>query len=411
MKRLTSTLGVTMAALALTFSPPLEAQQTGEDRLRALEDRIKSLESEVETLKAALTAATPEPAAAAAAPAPAPAPVEQASGLPVYGGGTGAKALNPDISLIGNMFGTVGRNTVQPSPALEFTEAELGLQAIIDPFARGDVFIAFGNEGVELEEAYLTFTSLPAGFVAKAGKMKSAFGVVNTLHTHNLPWTDRPLMNQNLVGGDEGLADFGASVSRILPSPKGLFLEATGQVYRGESEGLFTATRRSDVSYLGRLRGYHDFSESTNLDVGLSYARGHNELGSEFLTKLYGTDVTLRWKPLRRAIYSSFLWRTEFSWSQRQDLLDTQRAFGFYTAADYRFNRRWTGGLRLDYAERALDPSLTDRGFSALVTYWPSEFSQLRGQYRFTRFGEGINANEFRMQLLFIMGAHGAHPF
>jgi len=52
-----------------------------------------------------------------------------------------------------------------------------------------------------------------------------------------------------------------------------------------------------------------------------------------------------------------------------------------------------------------------DRGGSLLATYWMSEFSQLRSQYRVTRYGEGRNAAEFRLQLVFAMGAHGAHPF
>jgi hypothetical protein len=54
---------------------------------------------------------------------------------------------------------------------------------------------------------------------------------------------------------------------------------------------------------------------------------------------------------------------------------------------------------------------LLDTGFSSIVTYWPSEFSQIRGQYRFGRYAEGLTANEFLMQVLFVLGAHGAHPF
>jgi hypothetical protein len=46
-----------------------------------------------------------------------------------------------------------------------------------------------------------------------------------------------------------------------------------------------------------------------------------------------------------------------------------------------------------------------------LVTYWPSEFSQIRAQYRHTSYGEGIKANEVLFQLLFSIGAHGAHTF
>jgi len=46
-----------------------------------------------------------------------------------------------------------------------------------------------------------------------------------------------------------------------------------------------------------------------------------------------------------------------------------------------------------------------------VLTYWPSEFSQLRGQYRFTHYANNIDANEVFVQLIFSLGAHGAHPF
>jgi hypothetical protein len=56
-------------------------------------------------------------------------------------------------------------------------------------------------------------------------------------------------------------------------------------------------------------------------------------------------------------------------------------------------------------------PPLVDKAGSFLVTYWPSEFSQIRAQYRHTSYGEGIKANEVLFQLLFSIGAHGAHTF
>ena len=47
-----------------------------------------------------------------------------------------------------------------------------------------------------------------------------------------------------------------------------------------------------------------------------------------------------------------------------------------------------------------------------MLTYWPSEFSQVRGQYRRTRYGDqNPVANELLFQVLFTIGAHGAHPF
>jgi hypothetical protein len=122
-------------------------------------------------------------------------------------------------------------------------------------------------------------------------------------------------------------------------------------------------------------------------------------------------DATLRWKPLRRSIYHSFVARSELVWSQRQQTSPSVlRAFGYYASADYQLGRRWFVGGRYDSSQRALLAG-TDRGASAVLTYWPSEFSQLRGQYRFTRFAEGVNGSELLMQVQFVLGAHGAHPF
>ena len=315
--------------------------------------------------------------------------------------------------LIGAMGGNSEQNTVslQPIPAFQMHESEVGLQSIIDPYARGDFFISFGEEGVNLEEGYITFTALPGSFVAKVGKMRSVFGKVNTMHNHVLPWVDRPLVTNNLVGGEDGINDAGFSIERILPAPKGIFLEATGQVFRGDSADVFQSSQRSDVSAVAHLRGYRDLNESTNLDLGVSYARGHNDLGTGFLTHLYGVDATLRWKPLRRSIYHSFVGRSEFIWSDRQQLPATQKSFGYYASADYQLARRWFVGGRFDHSDRSRNDGLTDKGGSVTLTYWPSEFSQLRGQYRFTRYANNIDANELFLQLIFSLGAHGAHPF
>src|SRR5205085_4664467 len=245
----------------------------------------------------------------------------------------------PDISMIGDFIGAAGHAPESPgsvirqagSRSIEMHESELGVQAIIDPYARGDLFISFGEEGVNLEEGYITFTALPAGFVARAGKMRAAFGKVNTLHNHVLPWVDRPLVTENLVGGEDGIDDAGFSLERILPAPKGIFLDVTGQVFRGDSADVFQAQQRSDVSTVEHLRAYRDLNESTNLDIGVSYARGHNNgnliVPGDFITQLYGVDATVRWKPLRRSIYHSFVGRSEFIWSQRQQFPREQKSF------------------------------------------------------------------------------------
>ncbi len=433
------TLILTLAggAWAQAAAPPAD-NSAMEQKIRDLEDRIIALEGELRTMKAQQAAQPQQNAgtaaaagvtgASVAAPTPLPTSAESSSlaaqggPVPAYGGAqANAKALNPNISAIGDFIGSLGGNSaspfagLQPFPAVSMHEAELGFQEIVDPYARADFFLSFGEQGVDLEEGYITFTALPAGFVAKAGKMRAAFGKVNTLHNHVLPWIDRPLVTYNLVGGEDGIDDAGFSIQRILPAPKGIFLEATGQIFRGDSgtqfSPLFVSSRHSDVSTVAHLRGYGDLNESTNLDLGLSYARGHNDQGSDFVTNLYGFDATLRWKPLRRAIYHSFVGRAEAIWSQRQQLPFTQRSFGMYASADYQLGRRWFVGGRYDYAQRPTNQNLLDRGGSAVLTYWPSEFAQVRGQFRRTQYAEGNDANELLMQVQFSIGAHGAHPF
>jgi len=323
-----------------------------ETRMKTLEDQVRTLAEQVTLLRGELKAmrdarsveprseepilltaahvapgilAPSAPAAVPASPEPAP---PQATQTQIFGGASSnAKLLNPDISLIGDFIGAAGRNNVSPSPSLELHESEVGLQAIIDPYARADAFISFGETGVNVEEAYVTFTSLPAGLLLKVGKMRAEFGKVNTIHNHALSFIDRPLVTNNLVGGEDGIDDAGFSLSRFLPAPKDWFFQGTAQVFRGDSDDLFQARRRQDLSVVGHLRAYRDLSESTNLDLGVSCARGHNNAGvgttfdpSRFLTNLYSVDATLRWKPLRRAIYHSFLFRNEFFWSARNQV-------------------------------------------------------------------------------------------
>ncbi len=447
MRRFEIVLVVTMALAGSSLgvaqqsaTPP--AQPTAQDmaallqKITDLEDRVVMLEGQLRQMKAQGVPA-PSPTPAEGAPpqpsAPTPAPQVAAGQVPAQeprlggAGAAAAKALNPDISMIGDFIASAGHNPVNPTPSFQMHESELGVQAIIDPYARGDFFLSFGEEGVNLEEGYITFTALPAGFVARAGKMRAAFGIVNTMHNHVLPWVNRPLVTTNLVGGEDGINNAGASGNHIIPMPGKLFLDFTGQVYRGDSADVFTASNKDDLSVVGHLRAYRDLTDNSNVTIGGSYSRGHNLFGTDFLTNLYGIDGTFRWKPLTRSIYRSFTARSEFIWRQ-QDQPPTnvcvvpvcppffapgfQRAFGYYASADYQFARRWFVGARYDNSDRAFNAHLNDNGGSIVLTYWPSEFSQIRGQYQVTQYaGNNKVSNELFIQIQFALGAHGAHPF
>jgi hypothetical protein len=313
------------------------------------------------------------------------------------------------MAVIGNFVGAAGKNEVNPFPSLRLNEAEVSFQAIVDPYARADFFLAASPEGLEVEEGFITFPTLPGGLLMKVGKMKAQFGKVNTMHSHTMAWVDAPLPMQNLLGGDEGFNDSGISVSKLILNPV-IFLEATGEVFNGDNT-LFKSYQRSDLNYLGRLRGYRDVTEAINLDVGTSFVYGHNDAGPDFTTRVYGIDATLRYRPLQEALYKKILVRTELFWSRRQQPIGDAKAFGAYLSGDYQLTRRVFAGARVDFSDRAADASLRDKSGSLLLTYWPSEFSQIRTQYRHTLFAEGIRANELLFQFLFSIGAHGAHVF
>ena len=438
-------VGASLVAVSLLAAPSMaRAQDASAQALRAeidqlrkdfdalkqqYGDRLAALEAKLATVQGAAPEAAPAAALPAAQPtAQVPTGAAGAGGptgaLPVYGSSiAGSKVFNPDIAVIGDFLGAAGRNMVNPSPALEMHESEAAFQAVVDPYARADFFISFGEEGVNLEEGFLTFTELPGGLLTKVGKMRAAFGKVNSLHNHILPWADRPIVIGNLVGGEDGIDDAGISVARLINNPW-IFLEATGQVFRGDSGAdLFHSSERGDLSYVGHLRAYKDIAESSNIDLGLSYSQGHNRAGivndtdlGRFKTKLYGVDATFRWRPLQRSIYHSFIGRTELIWSRRDQFDGRQNAMGYYVSGDYQFGRRWFAGARYDRSDRADAASVFDTGQSLVLTYWPSEFSQVRGQYRRTKYGAGpdptnLVANEFLFQFQFSIGAHGAHPF
>ena len=341
--------------------------------------------------------------------APPPAPPAQPSQTSNY--------FNPSISVIGNFLGIAGHNPVENLPNLNLRESELGLQAIVDPYARADFFLSFSEKDVSVEEGFITFTSLPGQFLGKVGRMRVAFGKINTLHLHVLPWPDEPLPIVNLLGGEEGWIGTGVSVAHLIPMPADIFSELTGQVFRGESEGLFEAQKRSQLAYNAHYRLFKDLTESTNLDLGFSYGAGPNPTSTAEetrWTRLEAIDFTLRWKPLQAGTYRSASLRGEIFRSRRDqpdDVGGRQTARGWFLSGEYQLAKRWFVGARVEASDRAANASQRDTGQALLLTFWPTEFSQVRGEARRRRYAGGIDATEALMQLQFAIGAHGAHPF
>jgi len=343
----------------------------------------------------------------------------------------GANLLNPAISVIGWFQAEAGdQNLEAGSTAFELREAELGLQANVDPYSRADFFISFNPEdGVDVEEGYINFFSLPAGLTAKLGKFRSNFGKFNRTHPPETPFADRPLAAERFFG-EEGLAPTGASVSWLAPLPFYLNLDAevttTPSSHDGE-EGVtappaaFEPYRGKDLLYLGRVSTFADLGEAMNVTLGGSFANGANGVGQADSTspeealraRVLGADATFRWKDPRRSIYRSLMAQVEWMERSAETLGGPDEIrHGAFAWVDFQFARRWHVGARYDWAD-ALgvpehDPATGVLGF---FTFTPSEFSLISVQGRGRDLEDGTSETRWFLKTTFNIGPHGQHPF
>jgi len=408
--------------LVVLIAAPLAAQQTTqqtmEERVQQLEKRLDDLSKQMTDVRQQLDqlkgGGPPSPAAQAddltAIQTVAPSATVAAAAP------AASKVFNPAISVIGNFLGKAGQpnpyefGSSDTRPTFSLDEAEVSFQAYVDPYAKANFFLSVTPKGIDVEEGYANFVTLPYDLTAKVGKMKAYFGKDNTWHTHVRPWVDQPLVIHNFFG-DEGLSDSGLSVSKSISNPWHTYLEATGEVFSGSVDNVFERHSQNDLFYNAHLKGFRDITENSNLEVGTSYSHGTLADASTGSNQFAGLDLTYRWKPLMQGLYTSFIGRVEAITNDRSDI--SRRLNGFYASADRQLAQRWYVGLRLDDADRAVaGQSFNDRGIAGTLTFWPSEFSQVRGELRRVRYGDVDRAvNEFLFQLQFAIGAHGAHSF
>ena len=393
----------------------LQAQLNG--RIDSLAIQLRESQETIEQQQALIdimlqTQATTQPSdVSTAGPLVAP---QQASNL-----------LNPNISMIGDIRGHIGRDFEPQLRAFALHEAEIGIQAPIDPYARADAFIAIRpEEGIELEETYITFQALPLGLQAKVGKFRSNFGKFNRIHIPETQFGDRPLYTEAYFG-EEGLAGVGVSLSVLVPNPwvyLNLDVEATSQPEAapafgttppGEEDGeLIAGGRRRDLMYLSRLGTFLDLNESANLTLGGTYVTGVNDQAGMLRTHLEGIDVTFRWQPPRRAIYQSVLWQTEVLFSQvEQPGGGHMNTTGLFSFIDWQFSRRWHIGTRYDYTQFPVESAMDEQGVLGFLAFAPSEFSLITWQARGVRRADGAWHGAGIMKITFNIGPHGAHPF
>ena len=182
---------------------------------------------------------------------------------PVQGGAPNPRLL-PDISAVGDLIGDFSPDATTQEDGARFSirEVELAVQAAVDPSFRGDVFLGFSDaEGVHIEQAFMTATSLPWHLEMRLGRYLAPFGKQNTTHRHDLHTVDYSLVGQRFLG-EEGLKETGLYLARSA-APFGFFQEfiLTAADRLGEApEDLVvedaTNNDLSDVACSARLRNY-----------------------------------------------------------------------------------------------------------------------------------------------------------
>jgi hypothetical protein len=460
---------VTLIAAAAQAGNPDGGVEQGDAGVAVAQAGVPDGGQDAESLRRELEQALGKDAAAAQQGTPA----TQAPPAATGGGASpaaqllrGAQSLNPDISAILDTEGGYQRRPLlflngddpllrgeegKKSAGFAVQEVELALSAIVDPYFRGDVFLTIPNlQGLEVEEAFATTTSLPWNLQVKAGSFRSAFGRQNGQHLHVQDFTRRPLINAAFLGAD-GLRGPGAQVSWLAPLPfyltfnaEAFSLGAPGDPAPGTTLAppveSFGGGGGTDLTYAGEVKAFFPFGDAWSLYAGVSGATGISPglfqptdtgltiAGVNRRSYLVGADLYLKWKPPNVASgYTSVAWQSEAIWRHLDDASDLPGGWdgGLYSQVVVQIARRWFLGVRGDVLGIPTSNSLgrTLRG-SASLTFQPSEFARVRWYVEAEHVDswvsipgltiptvQPVDAVATFLQLEISIGAHGAHPF
>jgi hypothetical protein len=349
--------------------------------------------------------------------------------------------LLPDISAVGDLVGDLSPDgsTQEDGARFGIREIEVALQAAVDPTFRGDVFLGFSDEeGVHIEQAFLTAMTLPWGLEAKLGRFLMPVGKQNTTHRHDLHTVEHSHVVQRFLGA-EGLKGTGLALSRIL-SPFGFYqeLQVTVTDRLGEApedlEPEEPPNKDLDgLAWSARFRNYWDLSNAANVEISGSVLTGLREQpvsgaagtvnAVNTRQTTYGVDATFRWRPPQQGLYRSFILQAELFHQQNDapgvlppgnqvEYLGPVADFtGGYVFARYQTSRRGHLGARVDAMR---DPDLSGsrlNAFSGYYEFFPSEFSKLVAAFERVVPQGGSATNRILLQATFALGPHRPHPF
>lgn len=324
-----------------------------------------------------------------------------------------APSVLPDIGVIGD-FQTSYRNNAKRNFNAGIHEAEISFQSVVDPYARADFFLTIGKDPVtgkfsaDLEEGYLTTLSLPAHLQLKAGKFKSAFGRINPVHPHALPFISIPNAYENYFS--EGINDEGISLSWLVPN-SAFYQELTVQVTDGPIDNP-SFSRSAGNRYLGlaHLKNFFDLSPNSTLELGLSGITGANYF--DLRTNIAAVDLTYKWKPVRYNTYKSFTWQSE-AWFSNADTSKSKavNTFGMYSFINYQLSKRLFFTGMFSWSNKPYSVSAVEKSYSLTFGWYATEFQkiEIEGMNITRNIEKGLN--QIVLRWIFVIGSHGAHQY
>lgn len=408
------------------------------------EGRIAELESKLKTVEQKQASANTKQAAAPVATDTAGRKTYDNSFNPSIGGILNGqyRSFSEDEGEIAGF--AVGHEGERGKEGFSVDHTELNFSANADDKFFGSVTAAIaeheGETEVELEEAFvqtLPGMGLPTGMNIKAGRAFWTLGYLNEHHTHADDFADRPLPYRVFLDG--GFNDDGAQLSYVLPTD--FYSEIGGGVFRGDDYPFGSASGDGIGAWSAFARVGGDIGEDQTWRLGgymLSgdtNGRASNEDVVNFIgdSTLYAADLRYTWAPTGNAreqevtLQGEYFWRNEDGSYEDTDAATGAVGFddhstGWYAQAVYKFLPQWRIGARYSQLESpgvpaglvgsALDSDGYDpKAYSAMLDWTNSEFSRVRFQYNREEASRGQDDNQFLVQYIMSLGAHGAHAY
>jgi len=374
------------AILVLALSIPVvgQAQDDDIDALRvAVEELRADYDARIAELERRLAVAEQNAAQANY-------DIQLSSIAPATSASAGNTASNPAIGVV--FQGQLRESNREGEEGFAVGETEIIMNANVDDKFRAWLTAALvledGESLAEVEEAWVETTALPAGFGARFGRFASGIGYLNQKHSHEWDFVDQPLPYTAFLGGRY----FDGGVQLRWLAPTNLYMELGGEVLQGEGDASGLAARSLFASVGG------------DIGTSSSWLAGGSFLEPDDTTEISVAHFIWKWAPHGNWKQRNLVLQAEYL-ERREFVKDT----GWYAQAVFQPVQRWRFGARADALQ--LEGAVGDpRRYSLMIDWSNSEFSRLRLQ--FARDDDGTTTgNEWGLQYIHSIGAHGAHTF